>query len=194
MKIYTYLKLQESLENFQEALSIITGEKDELFVTSESRRCFRELERIKEMNQDDIYLISSLKSLGMNDGEIAAQLSWFIDHGVKLVICEIPATYEFGVTQPMNQAVLSTLLHGILQTNPQTISASFQKKKHSGRHKMPFPDQWDELYEKWENGEITSKDFMISTGLKKATFYNLLTEYKEIQKNNQQYLQKYRVI
>ena len=31
----------------------------------------------------------------------------------------------------------------------------------------------------WDNGEITAKEFMDKTGLKKGTFYNLVNEYKE---------------
>ena len=58
----------------------------------------------------------SLTSLGMNEAEIADQLEWFIDKSVLLVLCEEPSTYEFGVAQPTNKAVLSALLRNILNS------------------------------------------------------------------------------
>lgn len=144
-------------------------------------------------NDDVVYIISSLNSLGLNDAEIATQLSWFVDNCVKLVICDIPSTYEFGVNQPMNQAILSTLLQSIITRNQNMITVSF-KKSNSGRSKLPFPDDWDELYEKWVNNEITSRQFIALSGLKKATFYNLLTEYKEIQSANLEYMKQYKIV
>jgi hypothetical protein len=90
----------------------------------------------------------------------------------------------------MNQAILSTILQSLLVEN-KTISF---KRSNSGRNKLPFPNNWDELYEKWEKDEITSKQFIEMSGLKKATFYNLLTEYKEIQNRNKQYLKQIKTV
>lgn len=194
MIIHTYTKLHEPLEIFNDIIDIIKKNGDELLITTESKRCFRELELIKEVNTEIIYLVSSLQSLGLNDADIATQLNWFIKNQVKLVICEIPSTYEFGVSQPINKAVLSSLLQFILNARTDIVTVPFYKKSTAGRNKLPFPDNWDELYEKWSQKEITSKDFMDKSGLKKATFYNMLTEYKHIQENNSLYLKKYKII
>lgn len=193
MIIHLYAKLHEKLSVFDNAVDTIKGDADELLVTTESRRSFRELENIKNTDDNIVYIISSLNSLGLNNADIASQLSWFIDNSVKLVICDIVSTYEFGVTQPINQAVLSTVLQSVLNGNKNIITVSF-KRSNSGRNKLPFPDDWEELYEKWENSEITSKQFIDLSGLKKATFYNLLTEYKNIQSANAQYLKRYKII
>ena len=191
--IHSYAKLHEPLSLFDDVINIVKNDVDELLITSESKRSFRELEKIKKINNNTIFVISSLNSLGLNDADISTQLSWFIDNSVKLVICDIPSTYEFGVVQPMNQAILSTILQSILCGNKNVITVSF-KRANSGRNKLPFPDDWDELYEKWSAGKITSKDFIVLSGLKKATFYNLMTEYKEIQAANTQYLKRYKIV
>ena len=86
----------------------------------------------------------------------------------------------------MNQAVLNTILESILSDNKNVVTVSF-KRANSGRNKLPFPD-------KWRNGEISSKQFIEKSGLKKATFYNLLTEYKDIQVQNEKYLKRYKII
>lgn len=191
--IHTYAKLHEPLSSFDEVINVIKHPKDELLISTESKRSFRELEEIKTINKDTVFVISSLSSLGLNDSDISTHLSWFIDNSVKLVICDIPSTYEFGVTQPMNQAILSTLLQSILSGSKNVVTVSF-KKANAGRSKLPHPDDWDELYEKWTSGVISSKEFIESSGLKRATFYNLLTEYKEILSANQQYLKRYKIL
>ena len=52
--------------------------------------------------------------------------------------------------------------------------------KHVGRPKMKYPENWEELYAQWDNKDITSKDFIEKANLKRATFYNLLSDYKKI--------------
>jgi DNA invertase Pin-like site-specific DNA recombinase len=192
MKILIYAKLSEDLSVFDNVIDLIKTPEDELLITTESRRAFRELKNIKTEDVD-LIIISSLNSLGLNDADIATQLSWFIDNSVKLVVCEITSTYEFGISQPMNKAILNTVLHSILSGNKNIVTVSF-KRSNSGRSKLPLPDNWEELYEKWQDKEITSKEFMEKSGLKKATFYNVLTEYKEIQKANAKYLKRYKIV
>lgn len=193
MKIHVYAKLNESLDIFETAIDCIKSPGDEMFLTCESRRSFSNLESIKVVDNDSVYVVSSLSSIGLNDAEISSQLSWFVTNQVRLVICDVSSTYEYGVNQPMNMAILNTLLQSILSNNTNVITVSF-KRSNSGRSKLPFPDNWDELYELWDNGEITSRQFIEQSGLKKATFYNLLTEYKEIQKLNEQYICKYQIV
>lgn len=190
MVIHIYAKTQELLSEFTEVINIIKTKDDEILLTSESKRSFRELDNIKSINDDIIYIVSSVASLGLTNSDIASQLSWFINNSVKLIICNVPSTYEYGVHQPMNQAILSTILQSLSVEN-KTISF---KRSNSGRNKLPFPNNWDELYEKWEKDEITSKQFIEMSGLKKATFYNLLTEYKEIQNRNKQYLKQIKTV
>lgn len=190
MRIFIYTKLHEQLDDFTKMLDSIKHEEDELYVTSENRRAFQLFnDMMRKVNKEDVIGISSLKSLGTNDADVAVQLTWFIERGIRLVICEIPSTYEFGVSTPVNQAVLSTILQSVL--NKDNIVAASFKRSNCGRNKLPFPDNWDELYDQWTQRKITSKKFIELSGLKKATFYNLMTEYKEIQNANEQFLKRY---
>ena len=190
MRIFIYTKLHEQLDDFTKMLDIIKHEDDELYVTSENRRAFQLFDdMMRKVNKEDVIGISSLKSLGMNDADVAAQLTWFIERGIRLVICEIPSTYEFGVSTPVSQAVLSTILQSVL--NKDNIVAASFKHSNCGRNKLPFPNNWDELYDQWTQRKITSKKFIELSGLKKATFYNLMTEYKEIQNANEQFMKRY---
>lgn len=60
------------------------------------------------------------------------------------------------------------------------IAIAKQNGKYKGRKKINYPSNWEEVYNKWKHREIKSKEAMELTGLKKATFYNLLNKYEEI--------------
>lgn len=53
-----------------------------------------------------------------------------------------------------------------------------QDNRAYGRKRIPYPKDWEFLYDKWEKGEISATDFMKEAGLKKGTFYNLVKQYK----------------
>lgn len=200
MSIYIYAKTTESTNQFDNIINQILDDEQysnpEIFISIENRRSFRELESIKlECSSDDIIVISDISVLGINDAEIVNQLEFFRTKSVILVIKSIPSTYEYGIGQPMNQAVLSTLLLSALSSNKKIKQISFdkQQKSNAGRNRIEFPDNWDELYEEWQNKKISSKEFIQETGLKKATFYNMMTEYKEIQRINNEYIKRYAI-
>ena len=48
-----------------------------------------------------------------------------------------------------------------------------------GRPTIPFPSNWDEVYTKWTNKEITARKAMELTSLMPNTFYKLVKEYKQ---------------
>lgn len=195
MSIYIYAKKTEDIHTLDNVIDIIRKGSDEIIVSVENKRCFRELAAMKEKStKEDIIVVQNLNSLGLNDVDISNELNWFISKSMKLVIGDTPATYEYGVSQPMNQAVLTVVLQNLIQRRNNIVEMPRNKRSNSGRNKIDFPNNWDELFEKWKSKEISSKEFIASTGLKKATFYNLLTEYKEIQKMNDEYTERFKSV
>lgn len=57
-----------------------------------------------------------------------------------------------------------------------------QKGKYKGRKKIERPENWNEVYSKWINREITSKKAMQELNLKSNVFYNFIIEEKELKK------------
>ncbi|PMC60330.1 resolvase [Finegoldia magna] len=192
--MYIYTKTTEDISIFEDIMEIIHKKDSDICVSAEHMRSFQELEKIKnEMISDDILIIGSLKSLGINEKDIANSLKYFIEKGKCLVVSNIESTYKYGVSQPMNKAILSTILDSVLLNNKNIIELPRNRKFNSGRNKIDFPNNWEELYENWENNNISSKEFLDKSGLKKATFYNMITEYKEILKANEAFVKKYRL-
>lgn len=83
-------------------------------------------------------------------------------------------------------------MQSVLNGNKKLVEVSF-KKSSVGRSRLPFPDNWDSLYAEWKAKKITSKEFIEQAGLKRASFYNLMTEYREIQKENEEYIKRYKL-
>lgn len=180
--IYIYAKNTEDVSVFdnvlKSAFSVI--QRKSITLITESRRSFRELNRIVEqITIADVLVVYDLSSLGLNDADIANTLEAIIAMDKLLVVCCEESTYEFGISQPMNKAVLMSFVKRYTSGNTIIIELPKNKRSNSGRNKLALPDNWEELYAKWENKEISSKEFIEQTGLKKASFYNLMTEYKE---------------
>lgn len=190
MQAFIYAKNTDNLDNFSDMIKVCKSLCNDFQLICENKRSFRELENLKrKLSDNDIVIINSLAALGLSDAQKATQLEWFINNAKLLIIKSIPSTYEYNIGQPINQAVLKTVLQSVLGSSNNI--AIMPKKNNSGRNRVAFPDNWDELYAKWENKEISSKQFLEESGLKKATFYNLITEYRELQEINKKYITKY---
>lgn len=193
MKLYIYHKTVEDISVFDKIMNLYAPAAEDVQILSENRRSYRGLEQL--LSEIDaattVVAVSDLSSLGLTTEDILNRLDWFISHSVCLFICKYSTTYEYDMMQPMNKAVLTTLLQSMLNTHKNIVEIPRNKRKNSGRNKIAFPDEWDELYKKWENKKITSKEFMEQSGLKKATFYNMLTEYKAMLKEQSDYIKKY---
>ena len=174
------MKYTDDEEKVKKVVDYIRRDCCSIYVSMENRRSFYELEKVKKsMKKEDAVVIESLSSLGMNEAEIASQLEWFIQRQRMLAVGSCVPTYEFGMSQPTNMAALSVLKQMIISSNNNVVELPNYRRSNSGRSRIAFPDNWDELYEKWEKKEISSKEFLNQSRLKKGTFYNLLTEYKK---------------
>lgn len=191
MSIFIYAKTTEKPEIFDTALSVLDCTGGRILIYREHRKEFsRLLELEKSCRYGDVVLTSQLSSLGLTDKDICRQLGWFSDRSIHLAVCNLPPTYEYGISQPLNQAVIESL-RIILENGTYPAGISSSERAHSGRKKTACPDNWEILYEKWENHEISSRDFMNASGLKKATFYKLLSEYRETLECTKQWEMRY---
>ena len=193
--IYLYTKIDEKLSSFDDTISVVRSgvpNSADILFSTENRRCFRELEHIKHScSPGDIIIISNFESLGMNDVDIKNNLDFFIQNSIKLVIKDIPSTYEYGIGTSTNLAVIRTIFDLMKSTNQKITPIRTSRRAGAGRTKLDFPENWEELYTKWEKKEITSGEFIKQSGLKKASFYNLMTEYRKIIEMNEKYKEKY---
>ena len=132
----------------------------------------------------DSLTIDSLNSLGKNGREISKELQWFVNNHIKLIILDLPLSMRDAVS-PIE--ILSELYAGLAKIEIENVknkqASGIQRvrelNKPIGRKKIPYPDNWEPMYRRWERKEISVSEFMQLTNLKKGTLYNLIKQYKE---------------
>ena len=189
--IYVYAKTDTNVSVFDNIISkVYFDDNCEIEFVLENRRSFRSCDLLlKKLSINDIMIINDLFDIGSNLVDVINNLDYIINRNIVLLINTYQTTYEFGIKSEINKTVLLTIKQSLLSCNTNIIV----NKSNVGRPKMDFPIGWDELYDAWVLGNITSSEFMKKLNLKKATFYNLLSEYKYIQKLNDEYMNKYRL-
>lgn len=83
----------------------------------------------------------------------------------KLMLTMIGAIAEFERTN-------------LLERQREGIALAKKSGKYKGRKKIKKPENFDQIIKKWKNREITAKEAMELTGLKKNTFYNMVNTTK----------------
>ena len=62
----------------------------------------------------------------------------------------------------------------IKERQRQGIEAARLRGKSFGRPSVKVPDNYTTIVDKWKAGQITAKEAMEQTGLKRTTFYKLV--------------------
>jgi len=187
MMFHLYAKLTERLDVFDAVLDALRVPAGDLGFSCEHELAWHVLDDlISALRPGDSICVSALEALGSVPDDITARMSGIIGRDGRLVICSVPATYEFGLDPLLNRAVVNAVMQGIRAASDGALP--FVRPAKAGRPAITFPDGWDEMYTRWESGELTSKEFLDKSGLKKATFYNKLADYRALREFNTRYL------
>ena len=140
----------------------------------------------------DTLVVKSLYLLSRNKGDIKAELQYFKEHGIRVKIIDLPTTMtDFPIGQEWVLEMINNILIEVLgtiaeqeratikQRQREGIESARSKGKHLGRPPLQRPENWKEVYVIWQNGDITAKEAMRRTELKRSSFYRLVREEKE---------------
>ena len=139
--------------------------------------------------------LTELDRLGRNKQDTLKELQYLKDKGVRVMILEIPTTTQdlSSLDNSMAKMIMETINNMLIELYATMAQAEIEKKEKRqqegieakkargewadyGRPKAQKPSNWDEVIEKWKQGEITAVKAMELTGTKKTTFYKLLKE------------------
>lgn len=139
------------------------------------------------LRSGDTLVVKSLDRLSRNKADIKNELQYFKEHGIRLKVIDLPTTmmelpegqaWVFDMVNNILIEVLGTIAEQervtIRQRQQEGIRAAKAKGKHLGRPGLVVPENWEEVYSAWKNGEITAKVAMERTGLKRTSFYKLV--------------------
>lgn len=174
MRVYVYKRKNDNLEEIEQRFD----QPCKMYIASD--RDSTAFQRLKQeiMTEPGLLIVSSLCIIGANKRAILQELEWLQENGISTIVYDLSATWIFN--DPIaSDLVLRVLIdvYSSLQDNK-----SFEAPVKTGRKKIVFPENWEELYSEWSSGDITAKEFIERSGLKKGTFYHLVTEYRSLKK------------
>lgn len=137
----------------------------------------------------DTVIVKELDRLGRNKDEVKSELEYFKKNSINVRILNIPTT----LIDLKEQAWVADMINNILievmsaiaqeerlkikQRQREGIEAAKAKGKHLGRPRAKMPDNFEDVYARWKNGDITAVEAMKTTGLTKNVFYRFANEY-----------------
>ncbi len=157
-RLYLYKKFTEDGVAVRDAAADIVRPDDEVFVVTEHDRKHEELDKVIERGQaQDILFIEGMDDLGQKAEDTIKRLRNIMEKGICLVSCDLKITYEHGLE--LNQTIVGTVLE-MLEKTLKTDHPLVLRPRNAGRPSIDFPDGWDEKYDEWKGGKLSSKAFM----------------------------------
>ena len=192
-KTYAYARVSTREQNLDRQLKALTdygvGERDIVTDKASGKNLDRpgyQMLKHQMLRDGDTLVVMSLDRLSRNKVHIKNELEYYKQHHIRVKVLDMPTTL---IELPEEQDWIFDMINNILievlasiaeqervrthQRQAQGIAAAKEKGKHLGRPAAVYPDNWTEVYGRWQSGEITAVAAMKELGLKKSTFYKL---------------------
>lgn len=144
------------------------------------------------IRRGDLLVVLSLDRLGRNYTEIQNQWRYIVNGlSADIKVLDMPLLDTRTVAENLDSRFVSDLVLQILsyvsqkerenlrERQAQGIAHAKAQGKNMGRPKIEYPSNWNEIYTLWDRQEITAKEAMEQTGLKRNTFYKLAKNRRE---------------
>jgi len=141
------------------------------------------------LREGDTLIIKSIDRLGRNYNEILNEWKEITkDIGANIKVLDMPLLDTTQNAETLTGTFVADLVLQILSYVAQTerdfnkkrqsegIAIAKEKGKHLGRPKAQKPDNWNEVFAQWKQGDITAVKAMELTGTTKSTFYKFAAE------------------
>lgn len=144
------------------------------------------------LREGDTLYITSLDRLSRNKEDIKKELRWFQEKKVRVKILDLP-TSLIDVPEgqewilEMVENILIEVLSSIAEQERLTIrkrqreglEAARWKGKHLGRPRLQIPDDFEEIYIRWKEKELTAKKAAELLGMSRTHFYRQVKNYEK---------------
>lgn len=198
-KVFYYARVssrEQNLDRQIEAFKNLGADEREIICDKESGK---DLERtgyqaLKNamLRSGDTLVVKSLDRLSRNKSDIKNELQYFKEHNIRVRVIDLPTTmmelppgqeWVFDMVNNILIEVLGTIAEQerltIRARQREGIDSAKKRNKHLGRPKTEKPDNWEDAYCKWRNGEITARDAMRQLGIGKNVFYRWVGDKKD---------------
>ena len=136
---------------------------------------------MSKVQKGDTVVVESISRFARNTKDLLGLVEKLTTKGVDFIslkehIDTTTPTGRFMLT--IFAAVAELEREHILQRQAEGIAAAKARGVHMGRPIKRPPENFDEVVSLWERREITFTEALAHTGLKQATFYNRLREFR----------------
>ena len=200
MKLYGYCRVSCLEQNEDRQVVAMTGLNiplEQIFLDKQSGKSFNRpmyQALINKLKPGDVLFVKSIDRLGRNYEEIQNQ--WRIltkERGVDIVVIDMPlldtrrgrdlvGTFLSDIVLQILSFVAHNERENIHQRQMEGIAAAKARGVRFGRPIKAPPENFCEVVQKWEDGKLNISEVLKLTGLKTATFYNRLREYRNGEK------------
>jgi DNA invertase Pin-like site-specific DNA recombinase len=188
-KIYGYVRVSSKDQNEDRqmiAMRDMNIPEKNIFTDKQSGKDFERpmyKKMLKKLKENDVLYIKSIDRLGRNYEEILEQ--WRIitkEKKIDIVVIDMPlldtrreknllGTFIADLVLQILSYVSETERETTKQRQREGIEAAKLKGVQFGRPSKDYPDNWETLVEKYENGEISAKDAAHECDITASTFY-----------------------
>lgn len=178
-----------ALEKYVEKINIVT---DKASGKDTERDGYQALKGRFGLREGDMLYITSLDRLSRNKEDIKKELRWFQEKKVRVKILDLPTTlidvpdgqeWILEMVENILIEVLSSIAEqerlAIRRRQREGIEAARRKGKHLGRPRLQIPDNFEEIYIRWKEKELTAKKAMELLGMSRTHFYRQVKRYEK---------------
>ena len=196
-KTFGYCRVSSSEQNedrqVQAMLDLEIKERD-IFVDKQSGKNFDRpmYQALKaQLRKGDILVIKSIDRLGRNYKQICEEWRDITGGlGANIKVIDLPLLDTTRTDGLIGQVISDIVLQllgfvaeqeraFIRQRQAEGIACAKAKGKKLGRPAVQFPDNWDEVYVIWKDGEITAREAMKRLCMKPTSFYKLANIFQK---------------
>lgn len=196
MTEYGYVRVSSTDQNEERQISALREKQILQKNIYKDKQSGKDFERpqykkmLKRLKPGDLLYILSIDRLGRNYKEIQNQ--WRIltkEIGVDICVIDMPlldtrngkdlmGTFIADLVLQILSFVAQSERENIRKRQSQGIAAAKKRGVRFGRPEKPIPEGFAETVKLWEKKEIDIKAVLEMCGLKEATFYRRLREYR----------------
>jgi DNA invertase Pin-like site-specific DNA recombinase len=196
MATYGYIRVSSTDQNTDRQIDAMNGMKipeAHIYTDKQSGKDFERPQYkalLKKLKSGDLIYIKSIDRLGRNYDEIQNQ--WRIltkERGVNIAVIDMPlldtrngkdlvGTFLSDIVLQILSFVAQNERENIRKRQNEGIAAAKARGVNFGRPLKKPPENFRELVRSWERGTLTLKEILEQTGLKEATFYRRLREFR----------------
>ena len=197
MKVYGYVRVSSREQNEDRQLIALqeagVSEKN-IYSDKQSGKDFdrpQYKKLLKKLKKDDLLYTKSIDRLGRNYEEIQQQWRELTkEKGVDIVVLDMPlldtrrgkdlmGTFLSDIVLQVLSFVAENERENIRQRQAEGIAAAKARGVRFGRPAKPLPENYDDVYRCWKDGNITGTDAARACGMPIASFYYRAQQYEQ---------------